>query len=816
MRSKWLLLPIVSLSFIATANADTPIPITTCTQLNNLQPSGHYVLSRNLSGCTITGNAQPFQGTLEGQDIETKTGLAFAPVISGDFEHPLFASLQGATIENIQFKDTNPMMHGAVIADAVGSGTHIDDIDVSTKNAMVFGVIDGSPSPVQISNIYATGAITLNGGETDTKDIGFLAQDMTGVVLTNATLSNVKIGIQDKSAIQDAGVVVGDMSQYTRLQNVVVNGSSFVVSNSDVVNFGGVAGMMDGKTDSLNDVSESNDKYTIYLSGKVPSSAGFVLGVHQSGHVSSVYVRGGQNDLFNVGVNGHLSSKPACVGGGIGASFSPGQLDEFSLPYLGTLGVAVSAPPLLPDTGAYFGYFLGCNLDVSDKTSIQASKHIMFPKIGYQPFLGLTGIEKAGLVVGYHAVDDQRKIPSGTIANIDGSSCIQQSDVTAIKMLPQYGYNPSRKTAARLSSSAMPCLAPMNVAIGAYHACVALATGSIKCWGDNKEGELGNGQKYPSSLVPGDVVGMANAVQVDAGTVFSCALLDSGRVECWGSNQSGQLGNPAGSDSPTPVFVPNVSDAIQLSLRGKHACVLLRSGRIQCWGFNRTGQLGRQPSNRITKWPVGYVVNIKNATYVSSSIQYTYAVLADQSVKCWGANEFGQLGDGHLNFDNYVPGSVINASGRSLSKVAQISTGEDHACAVFTNGEIACWGANKYGQLGDGTTIDSDQAHIVPGMFNVAQVAAGDGFTCALLDSGSVSCWGQNDFGQLGNGTISQSLTPVFVKGISNAQYIIAGHVSACAVLPKGEVQCWGGGTEGELGNGKANNATTPTDTLPL
>jgi alpha-tubulin suppressor-like RCC1 family protein len=174
---------------------------------------------------------------------------------------------------------------------------------------------------------------------------------------------------------------------------------------------------------------------------------------------------------------------------------------------------------------------------------------------------------------------------------------------------------------------------------------------------------------------------------------------------------------------------------------------------------------------------------------------HTCVVTASGGALCWGYNFRGQLGDGTSSNSN-VPVAVQGLA----ANVAQISTGGNHSCALTTDGAALCWGDNTYGQLGDGTTTGSPAPHPVQGLGSgVAQISAGERHTCALTTSGGVLCWGAG--GRLGNDTFGASAIPVPVYGLgSGVVQISAGESHTCAVTATGQALCWGFNDYGQLG----------------
>jgi alpha-tubulin suppressor-like RCC1 family protein/uncharacterized protein YjbI with pentapeptide repeats len=355
------------------------------------------------------------------------------------------------------------------------------------------------------------------------------------------------------------------------------------------------------------------------------------------------------------------------------------------------------------------------------------------------------------------------------------------------------------------------------LAAGQYHNCALISAGTVQCWGFNVQGQLGNGTLTNSStpIAVSSLSGRGGATANTAGGLHTCALLSDGTVKCWGYNSNGQLGNGTTTNSSTPVAVSGLSGATAIAGGLYHTCALLSSGRVQCWGYNSVGQLG---NGTTTDSSTPLTVNGLSgaATAIAAGLYHTCALVSDGTVQCWGSNSNGQLGNGTIT-NSSTPVTVSGLSGTATA----IANGGNHTCALLADGTVRCWGYNVFGQLGDGTTTDSTMPHVVGGLSGGAKaITAGELFTCALLADGTAQCWGDNsNGGELGSGTTAGiSTAPVTFIGLSGAKAIAAnnGGLHACALVSGGTVQCWGFNAQGQLGNGNTTNSNMAVAVIGL
>lgn len=393
-----------------------------------------------------------------------------------------------------------------------------------------------------------------------------------------------------------------------------------------------------------------------------------------------------------------------------------------------------------------------------------------------------------------------------------------------------WGYNDSGQLGDSLTSDAAYAKPVTNlsgdvtaIAAGADHACAA-AGGSVLCWGRDEYGQLGDGGISPYRSTSLAIAQPFTLGAVSAGKAHGCGRTSSGSVQCWGWNRDGQLGDGSHGYAGLPVDVTGLwsSSGIEIAsvtAGDLYSCALADNGEVRCWGNNGAGQLGN--GTYVTSPVPTSVINLGNAIRIDAGYAHTCAVLDTGRAKCWGLNGQGQLGDG-THTGSPAPSADVIIGGGSfplpLTGVSAMSAGYAHSCAI-ANGRLYCWGYNFYGQLGNGSENNSQVAALVVGIDppsdQVSMVSAGGNHTCAVVDGG-VRCWGFNYYGQLGNGGSDDSSIPVAVSGISSgATAVSAGYEHTCAVVDGG-VQCWGSGGQGQLGNGTfAFRSLVPVTAIP-
>jgi alpha-tubulin suppressor-like RCC1 family protein len=360
--------------------------------------------------------------------------------------------------------------------------------------------------------------------------------------------------------------------------------------------------------------------------------------------------------------------------------------------------------------------------------------------------------------------------------------------------------------------AARPVTGATSVSAGGTLTCILLGGGSVKCWGYNFDGELGNSTMVNSST-PVSIGGINGAIAVNSGYKHTCVVFPGGTVSCWGYNQTGALGNGTTANNSVPTTVSGLSGVVASSSGAAHTCAVLTGGELYCWGDNEVGELGTGSyTHRGEPFGISNPVRVDAGSKivgVSAGFVDTCALISDGSIDCWGYNRDGQVGDGTVNrVRPYASPSPSRVAG--ITNAVSISAGYFHTCALIAGGTVKCWGHITASDFAPTPLLESAIPEQVPSITNAISISTGGFHTCALLAGGSVKCWGADQFGQLGDGKLQDSAKPVTVLGIKNAVSISSGVLHSCALLSGGAVKCWGGNDEGELGTGTLTASSRP------
>ena len=274
----------------------------------------------------------------------------------------------------------------------------------------------------------------------------------------------------------------------------------------------------------------------------------------------------------------------------------------------------------------------------------------------------------------------------------------------------------------------------VKIAAGVGHTCAILSDRTVNCWGVNGLGQLGDGSKIDRAT-PAPVVTaggpLGNATQLAVGSTYSCALLGDKTVSCWG-------GGP-GSDNTKATLVAGLTDIVAIDGDGRSICSLHATGAMTCFAAT--------------------TVTPTNVAQLALGDASRCVRLSDATVSCWGQGGSGELGDG-LKTDRLTPGPVPG-----LTAVTDLASGQFHYCAIRTPTDVVCWGNNSSHQLGDGTTKNAISPQPFTGIAGgVTRFALGDDHSCAVGSDGKIYCWGLNRDGQLGDGTGKDQPLPTLVS----------------------------------------------------
>ena len=356
-------------------------------------------------------------------------------------------------------------------------------------------------------------------------------------------------------------------------------------------------------------------------------------------------------------------------------------------------------------------------------------------------------------------------------------------------------------------SQAVVLSSSIALAAGTSTTC-ALVNGRVQCWGFNGSGTLGNGNNTNYST-PQQVVGLSTgAMVIGMGSQHACAGTANGLL-CWGLNASGQLGTGSQVNSNIPATVSGISGSVtQVAGGDSHTCALI-NGSVLCWGDNTEGRAGHRQLHGEPRPGRG-----------AGLAWYSRLDRHGLRIQLCGAHHgrgvllgLQRLWPARQRLHEQQPHSGAGAG--AAGPVTSIAPGIENTCALVS-GAVYCWGNNDFGQLGDGSTTDSMTPVQVSGLSSgvTRLLSGGQNFSCVTLQGGAVQCWGQDTRGQLGdNGASgSQSTGPVQVVGLTSGYTILhAGYIHACASNGT-QIFCWGWGSSGQLGDGQTVESKVPVE----
>jgi alpha-tubulin suppressor-like RCC1 family protein len=319
----------------------------------------------------------------------------------------------------------------------------------------------------------------------------------------------------------------------------------------------------------------------------------------------------------------------------------------------------------------------------------------------------------------------------------------------------------------------------VQVDCGDFTTCAIVEGGSVRCWGHDKAGELGDGggADRTKSVI---VRGVENATSIALASKFACALGADKKVKCWGTGRIANDGTP--KDHAKASDVAGVEGVEELVASGAIACARTAKG-ITCWGAD-AATIGTPPTGVFTQVAAGF----------------THGCALDKkgTVTCWGTGDWAPPKGGFAK-----PASITGAS--------YLATGDRHACVVTKDKKVQCWGMNDAGQLGTKPDTELHKTPVaVPGVTGAVKLVAGESATCALLADGSARCWGSNAEGELGLGKKSSDERPSKVASVPDIAGMCLATAHGCALTKSKSILCWGANAAGQLGDGTKEKKLEP------
>lgn len=354
-----------------------------------------------------------------------------------------------------------------------------------------------------------------------------------------------------------------------------------------------------------------------------------------------------------------------------------------------------------------------------------------------------------------------------------------------------------------------------------YNVCALMHDGRVTCWGDNANKILGFDTDAAVVYSPQYVPGITTAIQLATGSGGPCALLADGTLRCWGAYVGGLNNLP--SQTVLAADGGPLDNVAQVSEGNSSVLARLTNGHAVAFGDNQGGTLsnGNTMNNPVpAEMLSGVSTSFTNVINLSDGqLGVSCLVLMDGTVHCAGAASRGD-GIAVQGAISFADEALFPDSG-PLTGVANIACGYQHCCAVQKNQlTVNCFGSNLLGERGTMNAqgfawVDSPVTGLTG---KVLSIAAGYFTSCAVIDNGTVQCWGANDWGQVGNGTMGGGVyTATTVAGLPSSppvSVMTGGHSQACAVLADGTAWCWGNGLYGLLGDGQGKSSLKPVQVL--
>lgn len=318
----------------------------------------------------------------------------------------------------------------------------------------------------------------------------------------------------------------------------------------------------------------------------------------------------------------------------------------------------------------------------------------------------------------------------------------------------------------------------------------ALSGGSVWCWGENEDGQLGDGSETTRTKAV-QVKEVSGATTFAVGSFHACAIVKDGKVICWGDNSHGELGGGTDDDELKRATVVGISGATSVAAGEGWTCAVA-GGKLWCWGdgYPNADEDVDEPGSPTAQDEFGDPLSLGlPLTRISGSLNELCGIAVTAAV-CFG-DEISEYSDAEID-DEAVAKRTIGS--------VELAVSDFHACARLGTGRVRCWGSNDEGELGDGTTDDRGKPVDVGGLTGAVSIATDAGRSCAVSNGGKVSCWGLD----LGSKPRQQTSFP-------KAASVAVGSRFQCVVASgSGEVWCAGENDLGQLGNGTTKSSSKP------
>ena len=730
----------------------------------------------------------------------------------------------GGTINSSTGLFTAPATAGSVVVRVTDSLSNTSNATVTVNAALVI-----SPDPV-ITSVGNSTTFTGTGGVPPyTYSIvsgGGTINSSTGAFTAGGTAGAVVVRVTDSlSNISEADVTVnGPLAISPTTINVVASGSATFVGAGGVAPYtysivsGG--GSIDSVTGDFTAPATAGS-VIVRVTDSVSASVNATVTVYDALTLSPTAVTIGINTVQNFTATGGLGTRTFSIVSG------DGTID----PVTGQFTSGISAGETIIEVADTIGNNVEATITVVSSLTISplTLKLPVFSTATFSATLGTAPYSYS--------------MASGTGSVISGTGVYTGGTVAGIDSV--------RVTDAGMntSDSVVTLIEPVQIVGGSNHFCARYNEGSVKCWGLNTSGQLGLGNTtaYGSAANQGgDKLPFVNlgtgrsAKFIASGHTHTCAILDNDQVKCWGLNTSGQLGY--GDTTTRGTAATQMGDALpfvnlgtgrtakKIAAGATHTCAILDNDTLKCWGYNLYGQLGRDNTTNVgtAAGQMGdalAAINLgagRTAKDISAGLDHTCAILDNNTLKCWGRNNRGQLGKDNVTTLGDTAGEMAALTAINLGAgrtAVAISAGYSHTCAIRDNGTAVCWGLGTTGQLGRDNALTMGDAAgemntvmttpinlgFVPTLIDASRTR-----TCAMSATGATKCWGLGTSGQLARGNATSYGTAAGnMAALANINFgtsIVASTMasswySSCVIMTNKRIKCFGSATNGQLLN---------------